>query len=753
MRLTLRTMLAYMDGILEQDDAADIKQKIEESEYATNLLHRTRDVMRRLRLAAPGLSDQGRKLDANTVAEYLDNALDTKRVEDFEKVCLDSDVHLSEVSSCHQILTLVLGEPAEIDPANRERMYRLIEQAAAEVEAEQSATSQPATLIAQQAPEPPEPPDTKAREKPIVPDYLRDPPKKRRRLQTATAVALIACLVLIMLTALGQFEPDTPLGDAWAKLVGKQQESADVHDDEELLVPEPVQGSVESPPGESPTDIEPTPLGAPDEHPGTQGPPDPVESDPVESDPVESDPVESDPVEPPVVAGPEVAVAPGVVPGEQLGEIPGEPSGVDGGNTGVPPDGPPDGPIDKPPVDPVPPKRMGRLMSKDQVLLSLDGETNRWLRVPDRSMVASQIPLVTLPAYRCEITLTAGINLQTLGGTQIELSAGDGQQIPAVRIDYGRLMIMPLAEAGKQLGLIIGDRAGRITFAGADSVAALEVFSTRAPGTNPEVEKPQLGAYLYVPTGKIQWDEMGRQETIEVAAPFRLLVDDQPIRKPQPVEELPKWLSAEDTVSYLDRRASPLLEQSLVLDRSSVLGLLELYDHRQKEVRWLATRCLGYVGQFETMVPVLDDPTYRPDWPDYVAKLQEAVSRGPKSAAAVRLALEKDYGQQDAADMYRMLWGYTQQDLDNGEAATLVELLDHERLAVRVLSFWNLKEITGKGFFYGPEHTAAKRRTPIARWKDQLKQGLIKIESPRNDQRPTAPATPAEPPMGDQPPF
>ena len=309
MRLTLRTMLAYMDGILEQDDAADIKQKIEESEYATNLLHRTRDVMRRLRLAAPGLSDQERKLDANTVAEYLDNALDTKRVEDFEKVCLDSDIHLSEVSSCHQILTLVLGEPAEIDPENRERMYRLIEQAAAEEEAEQAATSQQATLVAQQAPEPPEPPETKAREKPIVPDYLRDPPKKRRWLPTAAAVALTACLLLIVLTALGQFEPDTPLGDAWAKLVGKQQEPADVPGDDvpenqEPLVPEPTQGGVESPLGELPTDIEPTPLDVPDGPPGSHQPPDPAESDPAESDPVESDPVE-----PPVAPGPEVQIA------------------------------------------------------------------------------------------------------------------------------------------------------------------------------------------------------------------------------------------------------------------------------------------------------------------------------------------------------------------------------------------------------------------------------------------------------------
>jgi hypothetical protein len=119
-------LLAYLDDTLEPLEIKAIGQKVAESEKSQELIARIKQVTRRRRITTPPATGPN-SFDPNMVAEYLDNVLDADPVAEVEKLCLESDVHLAEVASCHQILTLVLGEPAVVPPTAKERMYALVQ--------------------------------------------------------------------------------------------------------------------------------------------------------------------------------------------------------------------------------------------------------------------------------------------------------------------------------------------------------------------------------------------------------------------------------------------------------------------------------------------------------------------------------------------------------------------------------------------------------------------------------------------------
>ncbi|MEQ9407972.1 MAG: hypothetical protein RIK87_09615 [Fuerstiella sp.] len=120
MRLTLRTLLAYLDDRLSPANARELGQKLAKSPFATELAGRIKEVVRRRRLA----KDNVQTIDANLIAEYLDDQLTPELVALIEKEILASDHSLAEVAAAHQILGL-LSDPVEISDGLKDRLHQL----------------------------------------------------------------------------------------------------------------------------------------------------------------------------------------------------------------------------------------------------------------------------------------------------------------------------------------------------------------------------------------------------------------------------------------------------------------------------------------------------------------------------------------------------------------------------------------------------------------------------------------------------
>jgi hypothetical protein len=729
MRLTLRNMLAYMDNLLDSEASRGIAKKIEESEFASGLLHRIRDVMRQIRLGAPSVMDREGGLDPNTMAEYIDTTLPTDRVGDFEKICLESDIHLAEVACCHQVLALVLGEPAEVDSSVREHMYQLPESLAESGEEPSEKATEPPPLERGEAPVhklglPP-------KVKPSVPDYLQAS-RRKRRLWPVAGIATALLLGIALLWAMGQFksgsfalrmlgldstedqvdqslamsskpEPTIPAGDPDSPNADPNTESPE---NDQLLQPSETTGDFSA---KSPAEK----LQRPESGPAAPLPPDLATSIVPSVDST------------PKVPGGTTAMNDGPIRPEptdvaSVGRKPGPVDNDSNANMPPPPVATPkveSSPQPRPPVDAG--QVAGLFLDPDQVLLRFEADTG-WRRLAVETRLALGDQLLSFPTFRPTVSLGGQVEITLIDGAQLQLPAGgEDPSAAGITLKYGRAVIKCTAEGGGALRLNAGDMTGIVTFGSAQSQLAVEVARRSGSTDDPETQPAPFVVTLYAASGECRWQAATGGEPVVMNPPARLVLDGQTAQV-EPDAGGATWIVF-DTTDSLDRLASARIEHGITVDSPVLLRLGELADDRRREVRWLALDCLARLGEFEQLVAMLDDPEQRLGWADYVQRLRAAVSRDPVTAARVRSEMERQHGPQ-GANLYEMLWGYGPRELNKEEAARLIGYLEHQTLAFRVLSFTTLYEITGLGFFYHPEDTAADRQRSIQRWKDRFKE-------------------------------
>lgn len=124
MRLTLRTLLAYIDKTLDAGDSVTLAIKVKNSSFA-------KSIVERIEIANDSLADAisfrqfGGMDDPNRIAGYLDSVIDSADVENIEKLCIESSQHLIEVAVVHRVLTLVLAKQAEVPNSLRQRSHAL----------------------------------------------------------------------------------------------------------------------------------------------------------------------------------------------------------------------------------------------------------------------------------------------------------------------------------------------------------------------------------------------------------------------------------------------------------------------------------------------------------------------------------------------------------------------------------------------------------------------------------------------------
>jgi hypothetical protein len=761
------------------------------------------------------------------VAEYLEYRLGDERVPEFERICLDSEIHLAEVASCHQILTLVLGEPAEIDPHSRERMYALAAQADAPpvqtdsmrpAEAARSAASHQvdsvrppvaplmgasagAAASAPVAPVPPEPPVVR-RAKPEVPDYLRE-----NRFRWWPLVAMVLVAATLTLGGLYFFGP-APFRQQVTALVATPEAKETANETQTTEQPDPAAAAETAPGGNTaPADnVEPSPAvaapvdaagkqadaAAPAEEPqpGTAtvepAPAAGAPATPVANVPLSGAPAAETPAaDAPAAAMPATETPPaeaalsrpaGDMPADgdaATAPVPPEP-GIPGsgeprtasrpaaplpltrpaapGGTAMPaepqplpggaPSEPAAGDAAAPDARRLPAEGFGRYtLTAAELLLNFDPASGDWLRLPAQAPLNKGQRLLSLPLFQPTITLSSNFLVQADGPADFELVGWDEAGVPIISVQYGRMLMSTIGKAGNALRLQIDGQEPLLTFVDPESTVAIEVRRDLPPGKNPDAAAAPLNATLYAVSGVIR---VAKQEgpPVELAAPALVAlvgVADQP----PGTSQFPQWVNQEQ--SKANDLAASEVQSYVAPDKSVALQLRELLDpqnklYKRREVRTLAVRSLANLGDFEPSVTALNDADLRQYWHEVRRELQAAIARNPETAQRVRAAFIKQRGETDGKALYRMLWGYSPNDLQTGSDRDLVDALGRDdSLDFRVLGILALEELNG-GASHGfrPDDTPFKRKPSLTNWKGRIGKMVPRSGGAGAKSRPTA---------------
>ncbi len=372
---------------------------------------------------------------------------------------------------------------------------------------------------------------------------------------------------------------------------------------------------------------------------------------------------------------------------------------------------------------------LGKLISDEQVLAVWDEVDRSWFRVVTRSPLEAGRRYRVPTIFRPQLMLSKGIQMTLNSRSQFVFLPPTAAGAIAIQFDFGRAVLTNFSGNVEQVDLRFGDQRIIVTFGDGQSEFAIESSARRLPGSDPQVPSNRHDTRIWATSGTIGV-QAGDQPVRSIAAGQ---LWSRPANQSAVTEAavMPPWIEAA-VRRPVDRDALDRLEPALTTDRPLTLILSEKVEqpagrlaHSQgASVGSLAARCLASLDHFEPLLSSLGEDRHKSAWREHFNEVPAALSRGAETSDQLRQAMEHVWGRQ-AEQLFRFAAGFTPEQLNDGAAAELVESLNSDALATRVVAFETLRRITGASHLYFAHQTAARRQAAITAWQRQLRSGQI----------------------------
>ena len=753
MRLTLRTLLAYLDDVLEPADTKVIGQKIQESPMAQLLVSRVREVMRQRRLTAPEVHGPEMGIDPNIIAKYLDNTLQPEQYADIERVLLASNELLAEAAACHQVLTLDLPVVAL---ATRERLYAL---GPVDTDSQLSVPEETAVPLIEQEDElvsakphsaadvsavnvsgvdvdvAPTPVTTTDWQASRIPAAVPRSFWSRRGVQTG-----IVALLLLVSGALVIPELGTRIQQANLEI--QRKDSRDPSLDGELVSRAKASGDPQTPSLEN-ASID---FGSPQTPAGL---PEVVDR---------ADLLRGlDPAPPTEEMDEGIVPAPAALDSAKPLQQPGGRDAttlaagrVNRSSNESEPESARQTPEESGQSAPRP-DRLVPYVSVEGVLLRFDSQDQHWFKVPHQTSVSSDELIANIEPFESRLDFESEqIQLTMIGETVVTLLAPRPAETGGIRVQRGRILIQRSQQAPNQTGVIsigIGDDLWKLELQTPETVCALEVISRESTHFQESLHENWYQATLGVLTGSARWiRSTGESSELGERSLLAIIPEKQPPENPLPEHQIPSrrdpvsFVSAPDWTDVTRRKSAAVrrysaqvpFEKTFELNQPTETLMRNLIKNNKfSKITELATQSLAAMDDYHGLVEVLAESPH--EEARFAARegLRRWLPLQPNRGLLLKEVLQSRYADAEADSIYRMLWGFSREDVTNSKTNSwlFINWMRSPRSEIRELAdYWVERLLEKKTEYRALGGTAAQREQQVRRLEEQIERnnGLIK---------------------------
>lgn len=776
MRLTLRTLLAYMDNMLEPADAELLKAKIEESEFAKILIARIEAAIRQPRLSSLPLDEKGLGLDANSIAQYLDNTLSPELVPELEQFLLQSDMQLAEVAACHQALASILDSEPIVSPELKHRIRCL----GSPKEIAQGSTSAPSKradyssgydappaasnqgaqtrpnsagfAARSQAPPPAAPHSPSMSDSLVMTDPLRpaevdwsqdsvtgdSSPRSRRSLRVLITLALAILLVLATLQAVG---PVNRLQSLWTASALTPEEANENGTQQDTTR----SGDTQEKENDSAIGIDATA--------NSNSQPNEASADSVNAASTDStSPLASSDKTAGDNVGALASTNNGNMSATAPNGLPKAPQGTADGDNSTP-SGETDSGNAKPKAN-LPLRNMlvaswspPAEIAQGHLLFAKDEINTQLVRITSATSFNHGTRLLIAPGVRNTLDVNHDVGWTFYNATDVRVTT-DNQMpwLTTVELQQGKAVLQDRGKSNfvdrqPQTLLRNGNTLLSLRWSEPNSAVAVEA---KPLWIDPAQYDPQYVGPLMAVTdlrisvlqGKVEVSSIALSDTTDVAKFVsddglrqKLALGDSWIRSgvnqwdAVKIDKAPSWIET-PSERPIDRQAASDLMQILPAGARANLVLVEALQNRRAEVAAMAAQILTLADDYSFLVGptgMLNDDRFRSHWTTLIDAARERISTSAESFEALKSSLAVQDVQRGAL-LFQILVGYSNPELKLSAAERLVNLLESEFLDERILAIYQLKRITGKDLGYQPDRPS---RGLVQDWKRLWRTGGI----------------------------